>query len=82
MMEDPALYSLLKEFKAEQTPIFTSGEIYLSALMDALISQSYFSPALMTVMRQLIIGDSQKKAKKSGKILDGDFSNVRTSNLY
>jgi hypothetical protein len=37
MMEDPALYSLQNNFGFDQTPIFTSGEIYLSSLMDSLI---------------------------------------------
>ena len=36
----------------------------------------------MTVMDQLIIGQSRKKFKKERTQIDGDFSRVKTSNLY
>lgn len=53
--------------------------------MDSLVCQAYYNSALTTVLSQLIIGESasarhRKRTRK--KSLDGDFSDVRTSNLY
>ena len=37
MLEDPRLNSLMSTYTYDKTPIFTSGEIYLSSLMDSLL---------------------------------------------
>jgi len=50
--------------------------------MDSLICQAYFNPALMIVMNQLIIGGSAKPVQGKNKRDDGDFTHVKTSNLY
>ena len=51
--------------------------------MDSLICQAYYNSALTTVLSQLVIGDSNSKLrKKRPKTIDGDFSGVKTSNLY
>lgn len=51
MLDDPLLYFLMRKYGYDQTPIFTSGEIYLSSLMDSLICQAYYNSALTTVLR-------------------------------
>lgn len=58
MLDDPRLNFLMSEYGYDKTPIFTSGEIYLSSLMDSLICQAYYNSELTTVLRQLIIGDA------------------------
>lgn len=82
MLDDPRLYFLMKEYGNDKTPIFTSGEIYLSALMDSLLCQAYYNSELTTVLKQLIIGDAQKPKASSKSIWEQDFSKVSTSNLY
>lgn len=37
LLQDPLLYHFLKAFEYDQTPVFTSGEVYLSSLMDSLV---------------------------------------------
>ena len=58
MLDDPRLYFLMNTYKYDKTPIFTSGEIYLSSLMDSLLCQAYYNSELTTVLKQLIIGDA------------------------
>ncbi len=83
MLDDPRLYGLMRKYKYDKTPIFTSGEIYLSSLMDSLLCQAYYNSELTTVLKQLIIGDAQKpKSGARTSIWEQDFSNVPTSNLY
>lgn len=64
--------------------MFASGEVYLSSLMDSLICQSYYNSALITVLRNLIVGDTKKPGNKAKRISAqvADFSHVATSNLY
>lgn len=37
LLNNPLLYNLLSVHKYDQTPVFASGEVYLSSLMDALV---------------------------------------------
>ena len=101
LMDNPLLYNLMKKYEYDQTPTFASGEVYLSSLMDSLICQAYYNPALPTVLKQLVVGENKKSKKRKGGwlnsggfssinellgsnrlIADGDFSNIKTSNLY
>ena len=50
LLDDPLLYHLMR-FEYDQTPVFASGEVYLSSLMDSLICQAYYNPALTIVLR-------------------------------
>lgn len=63
LLDDPKLYSIMKSYEYDQTPTFASGEVYLSALMDSLICQAYYNPALITVLNKLIVGDTRKQRK-------------------
>ena len=60
LLDDPLLYSIMKNYGYDQTPTFASGQVYLSSLMDSLICQAYYNPALITVLNKLIIGDTRK----------------------
>lgn len=71
LLDDPLLYRIMKSYDYDQTPTFASGEVYLSSLMDSLICQAYFNPALITVLNKLIVGDSSVKAKKNGGTRQG-----------
>ena len=51
LLNNPLLYNLLSVYKYDQTPVFASGEVYLSSLMDALVCQTYYNPALSIVLR-------------------------------
>lgn len=65
--------------------MFASGEVYLSSIMDCLVCQAYYNHELITVLKQLIIGESKKSSsnsKRQIKIQDTNFSHVPTSNLY
>ena len=66
MLDDPLLFFLMNDYLYDQTPIFTSGEIYLSSLMDYNICQAFYNPSLTTVLRQLIIGELPK-LKRGGR---------------
>jgi len=84
MLDDPLKNFILKNFKYDCAPIFTGGEIYLSSLVDSLICQSLFNNSLIALLKALIIGSSDTKHFKTRNrnSIDGDFSNVKTSNLY
>jgi len=43
LLEDPLLYHFLREYDFDQTPVFSSGEVYLSSLMDSLVCQAYYN---------------------------------------
>ena len=51
LLDNPLLYNLMNKYEYDQTPTFASGEVYLSSLMDSLICQAYYNPALPTVLR-------------------------------
>ena len=63
MLDHPLLYNIMKDYDYDQTPTFASGEVYLSSLMDSLICQAYYNPALITVLSKLIVGDTRKDSK-------------------
>ena len=37
LLDNPLLYPFMNEYGFDQTPVFASGEVYLSSLMDSLI---------------------------------------------
>jgi hypothetical protein len=85
LLDNPLLYHFMREFEYDQTPVFASGEVYLSSIMDSLVCQAYYNHELITVIKQLI--GEHKKSSTSGsqkriKSQDTNFSHVPTSNLY
>ena len=51
LLDNPLLYPFMNEYGFDQTPVFASGEVYLSSLMDSLICQAYYNKALTTVLK-------------------------------
>ena len=68
LLDDPLLFGFLGDYGFDQTPIFASGEVYLSSLMDSLTCQAYYNPALITVLERLIIGGQRKNNNQNKKI--------------
>jgi hypothetical protein len=68
LLDDPLLLPFFKYYQYDQTPVFASGEVYLSSLMDSLICQAYYNSALINVLKQLLIGDSKKSSQGSKRI--------------
>lgn len=77
ILPHPKDYSIMRKFGFAQTPTFASGEIYFSSVIDSLICQSYYNSALITVLHQIIVGNSHLSNKKKD-----DFADVKNSNLY
>ena len=51
-------YSLMKHLdNTIDTPLFASGEIYFSSVMDRLLCQAYYNPSIITIMNQLLGAD-------------------------
>ena len=50
LLDDPVLYQFKNMYQYDQTPVFASGEVYLSSLMDSLICQATYNQALIAVV--------------------------------
>jgi len=74
---NPKDYATMKKYGQINTPIFASGSIYLSSMIDSLICQAYYNPSLITVLNQLIVGSATPKHKDRL-----DSNDIRGSNLY
>jgi hypothetical protein len=61
----------------DATASFASGEIYYSSIMDNLITQAYYNPSLLSVLKKLIVGESLKK-----KGLLTRYEEVPSGNLF
>jgi hypothetical protein len=74
----------MADYKYDQTPVFASGEVYLSSLMDSLICQAYYNQALITVLKSMMgeVKRSSNNDSKRNMAKDIDFSRVQRSNLY
>lgn len=80
---EPNIYTVMNEYGYDQTPIFAAGEVYSSSLMDALVCQACYNSALITVLRQLVIGETRKSFQKKNMLTFGlEFAKIKSSNLY
>ncbi|CAD8157114.1 unnamed protein product [Paramecium pentaurelia] len=61
-------YDLMKQYGYNHTPLFASGQIYFSSVMDGLLCQSFYNPALVQVLYQLLVGNI-KENEKTGAML-------------
>ena len=61
------------------TSSFASGEVYYSNMMDNLICQTYYNPNLLSVLKKLIIGESESGIKKKDL---RKYLNVPSGNLF
>jgi hypothetical protein len=82
-LDEPNIYWVMNEYGYDLTPIFAAGEVYSSSLMDSLICQACYNSALITVLKQLVIGETKKSFLKKNMIIFGkEFAKIKWSNLY
>ena len=51
-------YKLLKRYGYYHTEIYAMGETYISSVMDTLLAQAHYNPALVAVLDQVIVGNT------------------------
>jgi hypothetical protein len=61
------------------TASFAAGEVYFSSIMDNIITQAYYNPSLLAVLKKLILGEDQTTYKKAPL---SKYKNINSSNLY
>ena len=73
-------YVIIKAgFDITLTTSFASGEVYYSNVMDNLMSQIYYNPNLLGVIKKIIMGEGQKKIINNSL---RQYYNVKSGNLY
>ena len=65
----------------DATASFAAGEVYYSSIMDNVITQAYYNPSLLSVLKKLIVGDEIQTNFKSEKLFD-KYSNIPSGSLY
>ena len=61
------------------TTSFATGEVYYSNVMDNLMSQIYYNPNLLGVVKKIIMGENQKKIINNSL---RKYYNIKSGNLY
>lgn len=61
------------------TASFAAGEVYFSSIMDNLITQAYYNPSLLAVLKKLILGEDQSVYKKTPL---SKYKEIVSANLY
>ena len=61
------------------TTSFATGEVYYSNVMDNLMSQIYYNPNLLGVIKKFIMGENQKKIINNSL---KKYYNIKSGNLY
>ena len=61
------------------TTTFATGEVYYSNVMDNLMSQIYYNPNLLGVVKKIIMGENQKKIINNSL---RKYYNIKSGNLY
>ena len=61
------------------TTSFATGEVYYSNVMDNLMSQIYYNPNLLGVIKKFIMGENQKKIINNSL---RKYYNIKSGNLY
>lgn len=49
-------YALMRTYGYNNTPLFASGEVYLSSVMDSLCCQAFYNNALIPMLNLLLLG--------------------------
>ena len=65
----------------DATASFAAGEVYFSNIMDNIITQAYYNPSLLSVLKKLIVGEENQQNIKSEKVLS-KYSNIPSGSLY
>ena len=64
----------------DATASFAAGEVYYSSIMDNVITQAYYNPSLLNVLKKLIVGEDQNNI--INKNILKRYSNITSGNLY
>ena len=65
----------------DATASFAAGEVYYSNIMDNIITQAYYNPSLLSVLKKLIVGEEVQINLNSEKVI-GKYTNVPSGCLY
>ena len=65
----------------DATASFAAGEVYYSSIMDNVITQAYYNPSLLSVLKKLIVGDELPNNFKRESVMN-KYSNVPSGSLY
>ena len=65
----------------DATASFAAGEVYYSSIMDNVITQAYYNPSLLSVLKKLIVGDELPNNFKRESTMN-KYSNVPSGSLY
>lgn len=73
-------YKFIKaNINIDGTASFAAGEVYFSSIMDNLITQAYYNPSLLLVLKKLILGEDQTIYKKPPL---SRYREIVSGNLY
>jgi hypothetical protein len=73
-------YKFIKaNMNIDGTAAFAAGEVYFSSIMDNLITQAYYNPSLLSVLKKLILGEDQSIYKKTPL---NKYKDIISANLY
>jgi hypothetical protein len=73
-------YKFIKaNMNIDGTAAFASGEVYFSSIMDNLVTQAYYNPSLLSVLKKLILGEDQSIYKKTSL---NKYKDIISANLY
>ncbi len=56
-------YKLMKKYGVYHTEIYAMGETYISSVMDTLVAQAFYNSALISVLDQVIVGNSTSSSE-------------------
>ena len=65
----------------DATASFAAGEVYYSNIMDNIITQAYYNPSLLSVLKKLIVGEEMQTNLKSEKNISR-YLDVPSGSLY
>ena len=65
----------------DATASFAAGEVYYSNIMDNIITQAYYNPSLLSVLKKLIVGEEMQMNLKSEKNISR-YLDVPSGSLY
>lgn len=65
----------------DATASFASGEVYYSNIMDNIITQAYYNPSLLSVLKKLIVGDEMQSNLNNDKVMS-KYTKVPSGSLY
>ena len=75
-------YSFIQSgLSIDATASFAAGEVYYSNIMDNIITQAYYNPSLLSVLKKLIVGEEMQMNLKSEKNIS-KYLDVTSGSLY